>query len=201
MRIPYYIEQILKEKKITDFLAERGITPARQYADKLIYHCPIHEGDNDPSFVVYTNGEYQTYFCFACHTSSNIIHLVREMDNISIKDTIKKLIKGININEQDVLNSIIKDLENGLIKEDNKGVEKLFFKLNRSCYDYLKDINFDEEEINFFDKVFNKIDKIARDRDEIILQDIYDFIIEQGVNKRIDKYIEKKEKLLEKEIK
>jgi hypothetical protein len=48
----YYVNRILQEKKITDFLQERNIYPIRKSGDKWIYRCPLHAGDNDPSFVV-----------------------------------------------------------------------------------------------------------------------------------------------------
>ena len=79
----YYIDKILEEHKITTFLDERGIYPVRESGDRFIYHCPIHSGDNDPSFIVYPAGadgrKYQTYYCFGCHSGINIINLKRDL--------------------------------------------------------------------------------------------------------------------------
>ena len=61
----YYIDRILEEKTITEFLQGRGIHPSSRSGDKDIYLCPIHQGDKVPSFMVYPAGvggrDYQTY--------------------------------------------------------------------------------------------------------------------------------------------
>lgn len=192
------IEHILTEKKITTFLQERGIFPARQSSGRLFYHCPIHEGDNTPSFVVYTNDKYENYYCFSCHSGSSIINLISDIDKISIGSAIKRLAKGININEDDALNALITALNNKIIP-DNIKFEELILKLSRICYSYFEEVNFDEEEINFFDEVFKRVDILMRARDNEGINEIYEFLTsEYGFLKRKELYNKKQE---EKELK
>ena len=141
------------------------------------------------------NSEYENYFCYGCHRGGNIINLLSEIDNISIRHSVKKLIEGIDINETDVLNSLIKALESGEIVDNDKSIEVLSLKINRLCYEFLKEVNFDNDELYFFDQVFQKVDKIIRTRDIDTLQEIYDFIID-GILYRKKKYLEKEEKKL-----
>ena len=82
----YYINRILEEKKITEFLNERGIYPVTHSADKSIYRCPLHPGDNDPSFMVYPVGvegrSYQTYYCFGCHKGGDLDNLIESLYSV-----------------------------------------------------------------------------------------------------------------------
>ena len=197
MEIPHYIEQILRERKITDFLSERNIVPVKEYPDKICYRCPLHEGDSDPSFFVYLNSDYQSYCCFGCHSGVNIIHLVKEMDNLTIKQAIKKLIKGMDIDQEDILECIIKDLYNSQLGEDNKVIEELLLKINVRCYKHLKKINFDQQEFSLFEKFFEKIDRLVRDKnDKKLLEEILDLITEKVIPFRVKKHLEKEERKL-----
>jgi len=82
----YHINRILEEKKITDFLQEMGILPVKKSGDRVIYRCPIHSGDNDPSFIVYPVGtkgrNYQTYHCFACIEENELIWTSKGLEKI-----------------------------------------------------------------------------------------------------------------------
>ena len=93
----YYINKILREKTITSYLEEKGFFPQKKSGDKSIYCCPIHSGDNDPSFVVYPTGykgrEYETYYCFGCHSGITLINLKSDIEKISAKEVIKFYVK------------------------------------------------------------------------------------------------------------
>ena len=199
----YYVDRILKETKITDFLEERGIFPARQSGEKLFYNCPVHDGDNTPSFVVFPAGEkgreYQTYHCFACHSGINLINLKSDIDNISKKEAIGYFLKDIEINDEEALDSILEKIikeEDGI--EDQKQIESLLLVINDVTKWHLV-ICDDEEERLFFDDFFKKVDKIARERDVETLEGILDILIfKHGLEKRVDKFnerLEEKKKL------
>lgn len=187
MEIPYHIASILKEKKITDYLESKGIVPSRESGGKKIYHCPLHEGDNDPSFVLYTGTDYENYFCYGCKKSGNIINLLSDMEDIPLRSSVKKLIKGIDISEVAVMNSLVKALEGGIMVDNNTSIERLVLKVNRVCYNYLEYVDFDKEEVSFFGKVFKIIDDVCRIRDIDTLIKIDQFII-SAIDGRIDKY-------------
>jgi len=91
MGLPYHIECIFKERKIVDFLESRGIVPSRQQPGKLVYRCPLHTGDNDPSFIVYLDNQYQNYFCYGCLEENELIHTqngLRRIIDIELNDRV-----------------------------------------------------------------------------------------------------------------
>lgn len=182
----YHVSRILEEKKIIDFLQENGIYPIKKSGEKTIYRCPIHPGDNDPSFIVYPVGtkgrNYQTYHCFGCHSGINIINLKSDLDRVSIKESIRFFLKGISINPDEVIDSIISDIQNGDdIVEDDKQIEMLLLSINITCKDHLTRYG-DEGEIKFFDDIFyKKVDEIARARDADTLETYHNMLLEKEV--------------------
>ena len=70
------IKQILKNKKITDYLDNKGIKPFGQPSSgRIKYCCPLH-GEKIPSFTVYLNDSYENFYCFGCKKGSNIINFL-----------------------------------------------------------------------------------------------------------------------------
>jgi len=193
VKLPYHIERILKDNKITDFLAKRGIHPVKELSGKSIYHCPIHTGDNEPSFMVYTDQEYQTYFCYACKTGTNIINLVSDLDNISIKYAVFKLSRDLGITDEEIINSIIDDIENNEISKSEKEneINILFLKINKICYNYLNDVNFDKEEIEFTSDFFKNLDKAVSERNLQLIGEMCDSFIEKELPLRAKEYTER----------
>ena len=191
MAISYHIQKILEEKKITDILSERNILPAKTYADKLMYHCPIHKGDNDPSFIVYIGGKYQTYFCYGCKSGTNVINLLSALDDIPIRTSVKKLVKNINIEEIDVVNSICNAIMEGDIVDMDTRIEKALLPIYHTCYIYLRDVvYFNKEEVSFVDEFYKYLDKISHQRDVESLEAIRK-LIAIAIVKRTELYIEK----------
>lgn len=194
----YYISKILREKTITSYLEEKGIFPQKRTGDKYLYHCPIHSGDNSPSFTVYPVGhkgrDYQTYYCFACHSGISVINLKSDLENISTKESVKYFIKNTNIDNSDVRKSIIEDFKRKKLGiEENKGVEFLMLLINTTCRRHIiEECENDEEERIFFEKLFFKMDKIARARNVDLLEGIFDIIV-RGNEKRSINYKKKKE--------
>ena len=90
-----YAKTIFRERKITDYLAGKGIFPKREHGNRKMYICPVHEGDTSPSMVVFTDSEFENYYCFGCHSGTTIINLVSDMEEIDRKQSFKKLIAHI----------------------------------------------------------------------------------------------------------
>lgn len=84
-----FITSITSKVRIEDLLNERGFSPSRHYGEKLIYKCPIHKGDNSPSFYVYKKDYGDDFFCYGCKSGGNVIKLVQLLNNCSSKDAIK----------------------------------------------------------------------------------------------------------------
>lgn len=185
----YHVSRILEEKKITDFLQERGIYPIKKSGEKIIYRCPIHSGDNDPSFIVYPVGtkgrNYQTYHCFGCHSGINIINLKSDLDGVSIKESIGFFLKSIDIDlvevSESIINDIQNDIQNGNVVENDKQIEMILLLMNTTCRRYLE-IYGDYEEVKFFDELFyKKVDDIARSGNRDTLEVYYNMLIENNI--------------------
>ncbi len=196
-----YIEKILKDRKITDFLKERGIHPSRQSKGRLLYHCPIHLGDNDPSFVVYMPNEgkiavpYETYYCYGCHSGLNILNLKKDIDKISMKEAVKYFLKDMEIDEEDITNDILRRIqEDEQIDNLSEQIELILLMLNSTCRMHLEMCS-DYEEQEFFDQFFRKIDKIAIEGNIVLLRRIYDLMVDEKVlEKRVINFNERQEK-------
>ena len=188
MGTPHYISCILKEKKITDLLESREILPARKYEDKLIYHCPLHKGDNEPSFTVYINEDYQNYYCYGCKSGGNIINLVSALDDITLRKSISQLVEGIKIDEGDAIRSVIEEIGSGKMNDNDTSIEQIVLKINNICYMHFSSLNFDESEINFFDDFFKKIDNLCLERDREGLLKVRHFLVEDGLDTRKEEY-------------
>ena len=196
MKIPYHIAQILKERKITDLLESRSTFPAKNLSDKIVYCCPLHKGDNDPSFTVYLDGEYQNYFCYGCKKGGNVINLLSELEGVPIKKSVSTLIEGMNINRVDAILSLMEALRDGLMEDTDDKMERMSFLLNRLCYDYLTKVDFAPEEVEFMDSVFKKIDVLIMNRDLEEYEEIENFISTKGLHHRLLHYLKEKEKEL-----
>lgn len=187
----FHVNKILEETKITDFLSDNGIHPVKKSGEKLLYSCPIHSGDNTPSFIVYPVGtkgrSYQTYHCFGCHSGINIINLKSDLDKVSSKEAIRFFLKDIDIDPVDAQDSVITEniadinSEERIVEDGDKQIELLMMLLNSTCRDYLCEHG-DENEVKFFDDNFyKKIDEMARGKDIETLEAYYDMIIDNNV--------------------
>ena len=192
MNVPYHIERIFQEKKITDLLSDRGILPAREYAGKKFYNCPLHSGDKDPSFVVYTDSTYENYICYGCKSGGNVINLLSAIDKMSIKKAASLLLDGIEISDEVELKFIIKGMEEFALEDRDKKLLEILLKINVFCYTYIQGTNFDSEEIEFVDELFHRVDKAAISRDVKCLEEMYD-ILESGFRDRALKLLNKED--------
>lgn len=175
--INQYIDQILSDCKITDFLDERGIFPARKSSDKLIYFCPIHGVEKVPSFTVYPVGtkgrNYQTYHCFGCHSGINIINLKKDLDHVSSVDAITSFLADVKIDKKSVTDSIIADIQSGKLKIDiDRELEEMYLGINLICKRHLSACK-DYEERELIEKIYKMVDEVVISRNIQILREIY----------------------------
>jgi hypothetical protein len=190
----YYVDRILEEKKITDFLDENGIYPAKKTGEKWVYLCPIHAGDSSPSFVVYPVGtkgrNYQTYHCFGCHSGINIINLKSDFDKVSAKEAIRFFLKDMDVNPVEAMKSVADSIREEVsrgkkndkkIDDGDKRIELLMLSMVNICKTHLSKID-DDEEARFFEDVFyKKVDEIARARDVETLEAFRNRLIDRQV--------------------
>lgn len=90
-----FFDKLKRLVKIEELLKDRGVYPSREYGDKLIYKCPIHSGDNSPSFYVYKKDTGDDFFCYGCKAGGNVMQLVQKLNNCSNKEAVK-IVSGIS---------------------------------------------------------------------------------------------------------
>lgn len=196
-----YVKTILKEKKITDYLSSKGIFPKREHGNRKMYICPVHQGDTSPSLTVYTDSEYENYYCFACHSGTTIINLVSDMEQIDTRQSFKMLINGLNIPD-DVVLADFSSVYDNFVKSGDYGdlvsmadVEDLSLRISVECYNFLNfQTEFDTEEVAFFEEVLKKVDSLTRAKDKKSLEEIYYFLVEDGIPYRAEVFYERKER-------
>ena len=188
MARPYFITRILEENTIIEYLSSLGFEPDEQRGSRYLYKCPLpsHPDDNDPSFFVFDDGGFQNYKCFGCNSSGDVISLCADMNSASLGKAMGLLGSGITIDKGNEIDSTLNDIEN--YESDLEKIDQLFFLINRSCYDYLKDTDFDPLECVFFDtKIFKVVDESILAMDMKSLAEIYEVIVSQGLPMRYDK--------------
>lgn len=80
------INEIRSKLNIVDVISEYvPLTKKGQYYWGV---CPFHN-DKNPSMSVDPNR--QTYTCWSCHNSGNVFNFVEQIENISFRETLKKL--------------------------------------------------------------------------------------------------------------
>jgi len=183
---PYYIEYILKNHTITDYLDTKGIYPKREIGSKKSYVCPLHD-DRDPSFYVYENDLYQSYYCFGCNSYGDIINLYSELENRSLKETILFFTKGLKIDESIILKDISSYIQNKYM-ERKVDINDLIIKISRCCYEYIEEVKFNKKEIDFIEKIYQIVDKLIFNMDKDTLLTIYDELVDKGLPNRKDMF-------------
>lgn len=195
---PLIIAAILKGKKITDVLESRGIFPERESPGRLAYLCPIHEGDSIPSFMVFTDGEYQTYKCFGCHSGSDVINLLSALDNVSLRKSIHTLAEGVDIVQDEITDAIIDNIIEGKL-EDSKELEKSMLESGSFCREHLSRWN-DDAEKEFFVHAYEVMDRIIRSNDVDGVKQVYKILCEKGIPLRTRLCLERKENKILNEV-
>lgn len=74
-----------KEVPISEILG----TPKRTQGGRSWYTCPIHNGDNSPSFCWYM--ESNRYWCFGCSEGGSVIDLYMKINGVDFKTACKEL--------------------------------------------------------------------------------------------------------------
>lgn len=191
----YIVEQILKQKKITEYLAKKGVLPdGSERSGKLKYKCPLHEGDNTPSFYVYLNSKpYENYYCFGCKSKYHIIHLYSQMERVSIKDAVKALASGMEIDINAEITHVLTDIQNDKSAWATYNPIHLSLLINNLMYVFLQNVEQDVECVSAVEKMSQIVDAAvergAMDELEAISNYLPDVLL-----KKLELYNEKKEK-------
>jgi len=158
------LDTISKQIKITDYLASKNVSWNSHEGDRYKYRCPLptHTKDNTPSFFVYDKPDGQDFYCYGCKCAGGIVQLVSAYDQLSIRDTVERLLKGLNINIDDVVDSIIREIivysESGDKDDKDEGIVASSLFISSHMHDFLTKVDFNSEDLAIAEKVFAMVD-------------------------------------------
>ncbi len=167
----YVLKQILSKNKITDYLQNKGINHLFFDGEKYRYRCPLpgHKTDKTPSFFVYDKPGRQDYFCFGCKSSGNFINFISAFECIPIKEAILQASKGIEVDINSVITSIIYEINNPSQEsiDEQKKDEIISLNLFISSYlnNFIKKSNFEAKEVELVDKIYSLLDDLILKED------------------------------------
>lgn len=156
------IQQILENHKITEYLESKGHHPVKRGNNgRLSYLCPFKDHkETKPSFVVFTNAEYENFMCFGCSRYFSIINLVSELEGISLKEAIKSLGVGLNLTIDETVEAEAKGFERSFFRQNvyENNLAFLVHSISFMCYSYLKGVSNNAEEMSIIDGLYSQID-------------------------------------------
>lgn len=187
-----FIETILEKNNLIEYMKGLGLNPVRSYGHRYVYSCPFHGPEKNPSFFVFTNKEHPNFKCFGCSSYGDVINFVSYYDNCSIREAIGKLSEGIDFPHTDIIDQVAIDIEEEQARL--MSAEEIVVKISQTCHRYLQDVNKDPTEFIFMDKVFQKVDKLIYAMDVKSLNEVYEFLVDQGLGSRMMEYNRRQER-------
>lgn len=156
------IYSVLKKKSLIDYLEKRGHYPVKTLSGgKSLYLCPFPDhSETKPSFVVYTQSEYENFHCYGCQRHHNIIHLVSELEGIPFKEALSRLSDGMDVNYLEGV-----DLEMERIDKEYKHspislqMSEEMISISNMARLYLQSVENDPNETLIIDQLLDTVDK------------------------------------------
>ena len=142
------ISNIRSSVDIVDIISK--YIPLTQKGKNYFGVCPFHD-DHSPSMCV--SREKQIYTCFVCGATGNVFQFIKEYENISLTDAVRKVaqIGGIDVKIDD-----IKTIKKESVLYDIYNLTNKLYQLNLNtnnginARNYLKKRGIDEETIKEF---------------------------------------------------
>jgi hypothetical protein len=186
----YAIDKIRKEHALIDYVKLAGHTPVREYGNRWTFVCPIHK-DNDPSFMVYKNDndirDYQTYFCWGCKASGDIISLKAELEyggQHGRGKALTDLSHGMDLSfdgEIDYLvNELKKQLDGDAAQFDGNVFDDISLKISSLGHEAFAEAGYDSHYLLFMEGVYKQLDKYALNKDVGSMNEAYEYLIDDN---------------------
>ncbi len=156
------IYQVLRRKKILDYLEQKGHSPVKVLAGgKYQFLCPFPDHqETKPSFIVYTQSEFENFHCYGCQRSYNIIHLVSGLEDISFKEALTRLSEGMELSLADGIEVELERIAREMSEpKDIPQLENVLMSVSSICRNYLQSVGFDPAECGIIDKLYETIDR------------------------------------------
>lgn len=153
------------------YLENRGHIPSQTLSGgRLSYLCPMPwHNETKPSFVVWTNSEYENFYCFGCQSKHNIIHLVASVEGIPARQAIEKLSDGIEFGHDSHSDALIKNSESENLIPTSMSFDPIedlsatLIDISSVCRKFLKSTNHDPKECERINKLWKMVDTNLRD--------------------------------------
>lgn len=188
------IYEALKTTSIVKYLESKGHFPVKYLSGgKLQYYCPFPDHkETKPSFIVWTDAEYENFRCFGCQRCYNIFHLVSELEGIPYKEAVSKICGEIEFDLKEAIDTDIKFISKKLEDLPTLKLEEILIEVYNICRLYLKSVNHLVKERNYIDGIFKSIDCSIHNYD---FENIYH--IKKNLQKFRNKLRKRREKVKE----
>lgn len=194
------LDTILRAKSIVAYLSSRGIEPAKKAGARLQYYCPLpdHNDKKSPSFTVWTDDEFEKFYCFGCSKCLTIIHLVSYMEGISFREAAKKLSDGLDISIEQDFEFLLQAFDQEYYRPElfpfsgSLSLAEVLLSISSLCYTYTESVNFDDGECGIIDQFLSQIDEDIDSYNYSSLRETLASLPEM-LSRRREKYEETKE--------
>lgn len=151
-------------------MEKKGHFPTKHLTGgRINYLCPLPwHAETKPSFVVWTNSEYENFYCFGCQAKHNIIHLVAFLDSISARKAIEKLSDGMEFSIKDDEKLVQADHIQHYLKiaglpgerthDAVAELSKSMVEISNICNMFLESVDYDDVECDRMDKLWKIVD-------------------------------------------
>ena len=167
MSLKSQIQEIIKKHSVLEYLSKRGHSPVQCIGGgKFSFLCPFDDhNENKPSFIVYTNAQYENWHCFGCCRGYNIINLVSFLDKISFSEAVEKLSQGIVISADDDIKYTLDRIKKECLTNDTPESDMNNYLMESAwqCLLFSQGVDFNESEMHIIDNYFAMIDKFILD--------------------------------------
>lgn len=159
-----------------EYLEKKGHFPVKHLTGgRLSYLCPLPwHAESKPSFVVWTNSDYENFYCFGCQAKHNIIHLVAFLDSVPARSAIEKLSDGLEFTIADDEKLVQADHIQHYLKiagvspgghDAVAELAKSMVEISNICNMFLESVDYDEKECDRMDKLWAIVDQSLQDFD------------------------------------
>lgn len=130
--------------------------------------------------MVWTQSEYENFYCFGCQSKHNIIHLVSLLDKISIKESIERLGDGFEFSTSDEATYFYELLQSGKIKDlvptmESQPIDELsnsLLHISEVCKNFLQSVEYNQVESDRIDNIWKIVDDGLLEYDIEVIENI-----------------------------
>jgi DNA primase len=157
------ISELCKRSKITEYLANRGVTFVTA-GGRSRCCCPLPDHDDStPSFYIYTSSDGAEMFkCFGCGTAGNIITLIHLVEKKAKKDIVKALAKstGVTLGKFDPATRL--EPSNDEVVSCFCDVDQMVSLISVACLQFIHANGGSEDAVNKISRVYQILDDFSK---------------------------------------